>query len=569
MAGKSFLVSITIGAKDAASAVLSGISDDLRGVAAASDETTAASERLTAAHEQLQGAQERLADLTRTVTEAEEQAAEGRALNSDQAKAYVGALQGLEEAEAHVTDAEREVTAAQKQHNAAMKQNKVSADELRQAYATLGRQAGILGTAIVGGITASAVAAGKYGQELLEASEKTGIAVEEISALRYAGEQAGVTLSQLETGLGGLARTAVAVATGTRGAEAAAMAYQRLGINVLDAGGNVKDTEALFLEIADALGHVGSNTERAAIAQAIFGISGRELLPLLKDGSAGLEEMTQRARELGIVWEQEDAEAAQAFMQSLTDVKRALGSLGRALLGGDEEARRFFEGLAEGIGTISEFLQQHPTFAKALAGIGIVAGVSLIGVSSLVTGLLGLSATITAVQTIVGALSVGGGAASFAGLSASGAGVAATITGSVIPAIVAIAPYAAIAAAAIAAIALAWRDAIVVMETYAERAGRIAQEEAAREKYLTPEQRAEIEGVKPTTRDIISGWFTGGGETGRSLAQARAYQEQGYTLEQQRQMGQQINVYIGDEKLREISRDESQREIRTSMEMAR
>lgn len=541
MAGKSFPVSIIITAKDAASSVLSGLTGDIRGVTAATEDATQVTERLSAAHGQLEEAQGRLAEITRTVTEAEAQAGEGKALNAEQSKAYMGALQGLEEAEQQVKEAEREVATAQKEHNAQMRQNKAAAAELEGAYKTLGRQAGIMGGLIVGAITASAIAAGKYGEELLRASERTGIAVEDISALRYAAEQAGGTLSDLEMGIAGLSRTAYAVATASREGTRAAIAYEQLGISVRGAGGHLKDTNALFMEVIERLSRVSNETERAAIAQAIFGRGARRLLPMMREGAAGIEEMTERARELGIVWDQEDAQAARNFMNALDDVKRSVGSLGRALIGGGQEAAGFFRTIAEGIGTISEFLEQHPLLAKGLALTGLAFGGAMLAAAGLVTGLITLSSTITALGVISGTTA---GAAGLGGLGISAAGVGTAITGTLIPAIVAIAPYAAIAIAAVAAIALAWRDAVVVMETYAERSQRIAQEKEAREKYLTPEQRAEIEGVRPTVGERIRGVFTGGGETGQTLAQARAYQAQGYTIEEMRAMRQGMTVNV-------------------------
>lgn len=697
MAGKSFPVSIIITAKDAASSVLSGLTGDIRGMSDATDEATQVTARLAAAHEGLEEAQGKLADITQILTDAEAQAAENRRLNVEETKAYMGALRGLEEAEQEVKKAEQEVAAAQREHNAVMQQNKQAAEDLKGAYATLGRQAGILGAAIVGGITASAVAAGKYGQELLEFSEKTGIAVEKTSLLRYAAEQSGVTFGQLETAVAGLARTsldsaekrikaaqmaaeaeqkaargtadaraAAAAATERSGASAAEAtikstrriadarraqtdaarrtaravvdaersieragrrgmsvaearekaarrigdarraearaaertaraiadghrqtaraadtaadrqvaasrrvvkaqeaegaarrqaarsmreaegAYGSLGIEIRNHEGTLKTSYELFLEVADAVAKETNALKQSAMAQKVFGESGRQLLPLLKEGRAGIEAYAAEAKRLNLIWDRETAEAADRFMDSLSGMKRAVQSLGAALFVGKEGATGLLDSITGLIGGVGGFLREHPMFAKAVAGIGLVAGGALIGVSILTRGVLTLSTSIIALKLVTGTAAGPAGLAGL-GISATRAGVAAAgagtaITSTLIPAIVAIAPYAAVAAAAVVMIALAWRDAIVVMETYAERRKRIMQEEEARGKYLTPEQRAEIEGVRPTVGERIRGVFTGGGETGQTLAQHRAFVEQGYSPEELRAMGKQVTV---------------------------
>ena len=62
--------------------------------------------------------------------------------------------------------------------------------------------------------------------------------------------------------------------------------------------------------VADALNKVKNEAARTAIVMEIFGKGGAKLLPLMSEGAEGINKLTARARELGIVFSAQDAEAA-------------------------------------------------------------------------------------------------------------------------------------------------------------------------------------------------------------------------------------------------------------------
>jgi hypothetical protein len=81
----------------------------------------------------------------------------------------------------------------------------------------------------------------------------------------------------------------------TKGGEAGA-AFARLGIDAKKAA-NIPLPQLLG-DVAEGLSKLPNQNQQAAAAMAIFGRSGRQLLPMLRQGRAGIEGMTEEAKEL-------------------------------------------------------------------------------------------------------------------------------------------------------------------------------------------------------------------------------------------------------------------------------
>ncbi len=243
--------------------------------------------------------------------------------------------------------------------------------------AGIGRTMAVAGAAITGSMMASLHAAAEYGAEINRASKKTGVAVEDLSRLRYAAEHSGVAFDTLQMGLFRMQRAAGMAAAGSAEQQAA---FDALGISVTDAGGRVKNSEQLFLELSDALKALPDDSERARLGQAIFGRGVMQLFPMLKRGSETLQEYTERAKALGLVWSQEGADAASRYKKSLEDVKLATQGLGRTLVTSLGPAiSETMEHLAESIGKFTVWADKHPEAAakitKAAFAIGLALGV--------------------------------------------------------------------------------------------------------------------------------------------------------------------------------------------------
>jgi len=80
---------------------------------------------------------------------------------------------------------------------------------------------------------------------------------------------------------------------------------QAFGIDVRDQSGQLKTTERLLLEVAEALSHYTNNTEQAFLAQEIFGRSGNKMIPIIQRGAQGIRDLMMEARRKGLVASEE------------------------------------------------------------------------------------------------------------------------------------------------------------------------------------------------------------------------------------------------------------------------
>jgi hypothetical protein len=422
-----------------------------------------------------------------------------------------------------------------------------------------------VGGGIVGGLMAMTKQAATYGDEIAKASKKTGMATEDISRLRYAAERSGVGFGGLESALARMARSASEAAGG---AEMYSEAYDRLGVSVTDANGELKGGEQLFREVAEGLKNVDNATERAALAQEIFGRSGAQLLPLLNEGEAGIKKLGDRAEELGMVLSGKAAQDSERFNDALEDLKDTgttiAMTLGQTLM---PTIAEIAEKVSEAVGRWREWSEAHPTLnalvIKGALALGLfmtfvgpllvalptvlnllvwLQGASgfagLAGAASSATPVLaGVGTTITG--TILPALS-GLATTIMGGVTTALSGIASLVTGTVIPAVMALGPallaalpYVAIAAAIgfIVYALIRLKGEYDSAAEAAKRANESFRELEAMENRAVAEgkadadilaaQKAEREAAPVTLSDRFWGAMTGGGRTSRDIARDR------------------------------------------------
>lgn len=168
----------------------------------------------------------------------------------------------------------------------------------------------------------------KARDEIAKFSKATGTSVEFLSAIGFAAERSGASIDSVKVGMRGLIRSMQDVKDGL--AEGVRK-FEQLGIAVLDTEGNMRSSEEVFIDVADRIAAMTNETEKAAIAQEIFGRAGLQLVPLLEEGSVGIENLMRQARELGIVFDQEAAVAAENAADAITNFNTAMTATGQNL----------------------------------------------------------------------------------------------------------------------------------------------------------------------------------------------------------------------------------------------
>ena len=274
------------------------------------------------------------------------------------------------------------------------------------AIASIGAKLVALGTSIVAPIVAAAVAFADYGNGLAKASERTGIAVETLSELGYAARQSATDMESLETGVRKMQRTIVDAAEGVG---KSVDALRELGLTVSDLKNRTADQQMKV--IADRLKDIKDPALAADAAMKIFGKGGVSLLPLLQQGSAGMNAWQERARALGLTMSTESAKSAEVFHDRLEDLKEVLqNGVQRAGIAVLPILQRFVTAVTDGAVRVARWVSEHQELVRTALRIGVgitaagVAMLALAGVVSVVSTALGGVAAI--ISLVVGGVSM-------------------------------------------------------------------------------------------------------------------------------------------------------------------
>ena len=162
-----------------------------------------------------------------------------------------------------------------------------------------------------------------YGDELDKTSSRLGIHTDALQDAQYWAEQNGVESSTLERAIGRLNQR---VGEAARGNDQYADAFRDLGVDVKDAEGNIRDTEAVMGDTVDRLMEIEDPAERASAASEVFGDRvARDLQPALEDGSLTLDEATAAMDEHGRMSEEQIEQSAR-FQDAWHDITTSVQS---------------------------------------------------------------------------------------------------------------------------------------------------------------------------------------------------------------------------------------------------
>lgn len=147
-----------------------------------------------------------------------------------------------------------------------------------------------------------------------ELAERIGLSAEQFAGLQFAAKFASIEGDALASTLAKFNQTAAKAA---QGAKTQSAAFASIGVSVRDASGNVKSSDVLLKEVADRFAELPDGVQKSALAMELFGKSGAKLVPLLNRGGAGIQQLVDQAKDLGLVLSDETYKAAGQFNDSL------------------------------------------------------------------------------------------------------------------------------------------------------------------------------------------------------------------------------------------------------------
>ena len=154
-----------------------------------------------------------------------------------------------------------------------------------------------------------------YADAMSDLAGKTGIAVEQLTAMEYALNFSDATL---ENYTDGLQKLTVNMVSSVEGNKDLTDTFKKLGVSVVDAQGNVRQSKDVFLDAADAISKMQDGAVKTDTAMKLFGKSaGPELIPFLNQGKEGIKELTDEAQKMGAVVSTEMAEQSAQFNDNM------------------------------------------------------------------------------------------------------------------------------------------------------------------------------------------------------------------------------------------------------------
>lgn len=212
-----------------------------------------------------------------------------------------------------------------------------------------------------------------YADEIGTVSVQYSIATEDLQAFYYAAEL--VDVSQ-ETLTSTMSRNIRAMNSAREGTESYVEAYEKLGIKVTDADGQLRDSETVYWEVIDALREIENETERDAVAIEILGRSAQQVNTLVAAGSGVIKQYAEEAKKAGYVMKDETLAACMALDDEIQRQNSNMTAL-KNTIGGHlaPEYTRLKQLENEALVALTAFTDEHPELIK-----GMTAGAGVIGV---------------------------------------------------------------------------------------------------------------------------------------------------------------------------------------------
>ncbi len=260
-------------------------------------------------------------------------------------------------------------------------------------------------TAAIGALT---VKSGKWADDINTMSKVYSIGTGDLQKYSAA---AGLVDVEVETIAKSHVKLEKQMMSASKGTGASAEAFEKLGVDVTNADGSLRDGDTVWQETIKALGSMENETERDALAMQLMGKSAAELNPLIEDGGEAYKQVADTLAKYDLEFvDQETLDQANAFNDSI-DMIKTVGLVAFQQLGTQLAAylAPAMEKAVDLVGKLANwFSNLSPRTQAIIAGVAAFVAVLaplLIGlgkVSFAISSIMSLAATLTPIIAGVG-----------------------------------------------------------------------------------------------------------------------------------------------------------------------
>lgn len=229
--------------------------------------------------------------------------------------------------------------------------------QMQQQAKMVGAAMGVMAVAAAGAMFVMARNAIDSADSLNKLSQKTGLAVEQLSQLQHAASLSDVSNEDLEKSI---RKLNVSIAEGLDGDALKIAAFKSLGITTKDLG---KGTQEVMMKMADAYSTTKDGAGKVAVGNALMGKSANDMIPLLNGGRIAIMDMMTEADKLGLTISTDFAKSAEEFNDNLARIETLSNRLAISL-GSD-----LVNGLGKAMKAMADAVIAGGAFAGVIAGI--------------------------------------------------------------------------------------------------------------------------------------------------------------------------------------------------------
>ncbi len=258
-----------------------------------------------------------------------------------------------------------------------------------QAFENMGRMVpalgAITGAASIAGIMRLTSSWAEATTQLANAAQRAGVTTPELQRLENAARLAGVSGDALASGMRGLKDNLVNMVAG-RAPGAVAM-FNTLEVAWRNADGSARNVSEVLPELANKIAAIRDPTLQARAATDAFGGAGEALLPFLRQGAAGIAELTREAQAHGIMTERQ-VQAARDLNKAQVALRESVEGLGNSIAATLaptlrpmlESMSRWIDANRDWIATgLSEKVNEFAGFVKSIDWIAVEKGITEFG----------------------------------------------------------------------------------------------------------------------------------------------------------------------------------------------
>lgn len=253
---------------------------------------------------------------------------------------------------------------------------------------------------VVASMGAMAYKAGTTADDLNTMSKVFGISTKDLQKYSVAADLVDVSTEAIAKSHQKMAKS---MASAEGGSKKQAEAFKKLGVEVTNADGTLRDTDEVWQDTITALGKMESGAERDAIAMQLMGKSATELNPLIEDGGETYKNVAETMQKYNLDFvDQATLDKANQFNDQL-DTMKAIGMVAVQQVGAQLAGVLVpvMERVVDVVGRVAEWIGNLDP--KVLAVVGTIAAV-IAGLAPVLIVLGKLAFAISSIINLVGVI---------------------------------------------------------------------------------------------------------------------------------------------------------------------